>query len=155
MARKQLGAAPSNTVDAATKAYVDSAVAAMQLPVGSIYVNRTVSTNPATLLGYGTWTAIQDKMIMGRGSTYTADGGAATHTHGLSAGYAKVTIAVSGPVSVRRLSVSSYNNTHLLGSTGTGTGAGSVSTGTELGGTTDAGDNIPPMIVGYMWERTA
>lgn len=35
-------------------------------PVGSIYINAGVSTNPATLLGFGTWTAFgAGKMIIG------------------------------------------------------------------------------------------
>ena len=29
-----------------------------ELPVGSIYMNATDPTNPATLLGYGTWEAV-------------------------------------------------------------------------------------------------
>lgn len=35
-------------------------------PVGSLYFNATVSTNPATLLGFGTWAAFAEgKMIVG------------------------------------------------------------------------------------------
>jgi hypothetical protein len=33
-------------------------------PVGSIYVNATSSTNPATLLGFGTWTAFGAGRVM-------------------------------------------------------------------------------------------
>ena len=61
-------------IDAQMKANAD----ASQLPVGSYYMNETVATNPATLLGYGTWTAVTDKFIVARGSTYTSTGGAAT-----------------------------------------------------------------------------
>jgi len=60
-------------------------------PVGSIYHNGSVSTNPATLLGFGTWTAIAGKTIVGldAGQTEFASigqtGGAKTvainHTH--------------------------------------------------------------------------
>lgn len=51
-------------------------------PVGSIYTSYNVSTNPATLLGFGTWAAIQGRMLIGASSTYpaTSTGGAATHT---------------------------------------------------------------------------
>lgn len=39
-------------------------------PVGSIYINAAVSTNPATLLGFGTWVAFgAGKMIIGLDGT--------------------------------------------------------------------------------------
>lgn len=40
----------------ATTAFVAAALGALY-PVGSIYTNAAVSTNPATLLGFGTWSA--------------------------------------------------------------------------------------------------
>jgi hypothetical protein len=40
----------------ATTAFVQSALEGAY-PVGSIYMNATVATNPATLLGFGTWVA--------------------------------------------------------------------------------------------------
>jgi hypothetical protein len=52
-------------------------------PVGSVFLS-VVSTNPATLLGYGTWSAFgQGRMLLGwnTGDTDEATGGAATHTH--------------------------------------------------------------------------
>lgn len=50
-------------------------------PVGSIYTSYNISTNPATLLGFGTWAAIQGRMLIGASSAYPAasTGGAATH----------------------------------------------------------------------------
>ena len=56
-------------------------------PVGSIYINAGVTTNPATLLGFGTWVAFgTGKMIIGydaSDSDFDAlqeTGGAKTHT---------------------------------------------------------------------------
>ena len=54
--------AGTNTTQVATTAFVTSAMTAATInnlvyPVGSVYVNATVSTNPATLLGVGTWVA--------------------------------------------------------------------------------------------------
>jgi len=40
----------------ATTAFVAAALQTLY-PVGSVYINAGVSTNPATLLGFGTWTA--------------------------------------------------------------------------------------------------
>lgn len=65
---------------------IDAKLKALELPVGSLYL-ATVATNPATLLGYGTWVAYAaGRALVGVG---TADAvvwaagdlkGAATHT---------------------------------------------------------------------------
>jgi hypothetical protein len=46
----------TNTTQLATTAFVQAALQALH-PVGSVYINATNNTNPATLLGFGTWTA--------------------------------------------------------------------------------------------------
>lgn len=46
----------NSTTALATTAFVQAAMAALH-PVGSIYINATNSTNPGTLLGFGTWSA--------------------------------------------------------------------------------------------------
>jgi hypothetical protein len=46
----------NSTTQIATTAFVQAALQALH-PVGSIYINATNSTNPGTLLGFGTWTA--------------------------------------------------------------------------------------------------
>lgn len=46
----------TNTTQLATAAFVQAALQALH-PVGSVYINATNSTNPGTLLGFGTWTA--------------------------------------------------------------------------------------------------
>jgi hypothetical protein len=51
----------------ATTAFVQDVAAAVKealFPVGSIYVNADVTTNPATLLGFGTWTAFGAGRVM-------------------------------------------------------------------------------------------
>jgi hypothetical protein len=135
-------------------------ILALAYPVGSLYMNRTVSTNPATLLGFGTWTAITDKMIMARGGTYTADGGSATHSHTLSSnGYAQ--IYSNNPTSTTNLhfrggAVSSWTSTHRINLNLNGqANTASISNGVHLDGSTDSDSTVPPMIVAYVWERTA
>ena len=57
----------TNTTQVATTAFVTAAVTASLAavyPVGSIYINAGVSTNPATLLGFGTWTAFGAGRVM-------------------------------------------------------------------------------------------
>ena len=51
-----------------TKAEIDALILATKqalYPVGSYYSNGAVSTNPATLLGFGTWVAVDGKVIVG------------------------------------------------------------------------------------------
>lgn len=55
----------SNTTQLATTAFVTAALS-LAYPVGSIYINAAVSTNPSTLLGFGTWEAFgAGKVIVG------------------------------------------------------------------------------------------
>jgi hypothetical protein len=54
----------TSTTQVATTAFVAAALLASVYPVGSIYTNATVSTNPATLLGFGTWTAFGAGRVM-------------------------------------------------------------------------------------------
>lgn len=92
----------------ATAAFVQAALAALH-PVGSIYMNATNSTNPATLLGFGTWTAFgagrvpvgfdagnalfntaeetggsYDATLVSHNHTGTTDNENQSHTHGFS-----------------------------------------------------------------------
>jgi len=55
--------AGTNTTQLATTAFVTAALSAIY-PVGSIYVNAAVSTNPSTLLGFGTWEAFGAGRVM-------------------------------------------------------------------------------------------
>lgn len=62
-------AAGTNTTQVATTAFTTTAVAnglAAAYPVGSIYMNASVATNPATLLGFGTWVSLgAGRMLVG------------------------------------------------------------------------------------------
>lgn len=50
-------------------------------PVGSFYTSHNINTNPAQLLGFGTWTAVQGRVLLSASSAYPAGstGGAASH----------------------------------------------------------------------------
>ena len=56
-------ASGTNTTQLATTAFVTAALQAVY-PVGSIYINASSATNPATLLGFGTWTAFGAGRVM-------------------------------------------------------------------------------------------
>jgi hypothetical protein len=56
-------ASGTNTTQLATTAFVTAALQAVY-PVGSIYINATNSTNPSSLLGFGTWEAFGAGRVM-------------------------------------------------------------------------------------------
>lgn len=68
-----------NIANAVNAAKVD--VLQRVFPVGSFYTSYNVNTNPAALLGFGTWVAVQGRFLLGASSAYPAasTGGAATH----------------------------------------------------------------------------
>lgn len=134
-------------------------------PVGSMYVNFTDNTNPATLLGFGTWVAVSGRFIAGYDATQTyfnaseKTGGAITHTHPLSDnGAAAIRISSSSPyIKHRRVSgISSWDsNWSITTSFSINNTSSSESTGAALRGNTDAGNGLPPYIVGYVWKRVS
>jgi hypothetical protein len=158
-------ATATSSTTLATTAFVQ-AVAQTLFPVGAIYT-ATVSTNPATLLGFGTWTAFgAGRTIIGNGGGFSAGatGGSAdavvvSHTH-------TATSTDSGHVH------SSTNGLSLLtsgGGTGgtiggsgvstqginTASGNAVITTTVASAGVSGTNANLPPYIVVYMWQRTA
>jgi hypothetical protein len=86
----------TNSTQLSTTAFVQAAMAAVY-PVGSIYSNAAVATNPATLLGFGTWAAYAAGRVLvgldGGNAAFdtleetggTADQTNLAHTHSFSA----------------------------------------------------------------------
>lgn len=123
-------------------------------PIGSIYTNATNSTNPGTLLGFGTWVSFgAGRVPVGIDSSDTdfdtaeetggvkevtltaAQSGLPSHSHSQLGG------GFDGSVGIEP----GNNRNSDLGQTGTtgGTDASSAHT------------NLQPYIVVYMWKRTA
>ncbi len=153
----------TNTTQAASTAFVTTAVAALDAaainaivyPVGSIYTNMAVATNPATLLGMGTWVAFgEGRVLVGKASSGTFDtlaatGGAETHTLSVAELPAH-THTTSGGQSgnpggslPNTLPVQAASGTNTTTNTSNPTGDGG------------AHNNLQPYIVVYMWKRTA
>ena len=141
----------TNTTQIATTAFVKAA-AALLYPVGSIYSNAAVATNPGTLLGFGTWTAFgAGRVMVGLDAGGDADfdtveqtGGAKTHT-----------LTISEMPAHTHTYVEDYS-TNAYGPNSTGIikdGTRSKNTGSTGGDT--AHNNLQPYIVVYMWKRTA
>ena len=146
----------TNTTQVATTAFVTSALTAATInalvyPVGSIYFNAAVSTNPATLLGFGTWVAYaQGRVPVGKAASGTFDTlgeeqGAETHTLSVAQLPAHTHSYDKQVTSTDALSIHDISRV-----TGGNTGATTGSTGSG-----DAHNNIQPSITVYMWRRTA
>lgn len=128
-------------------------------PVGSIYIS-TISTNPGTLFGFGTWNAFgTGRTLVGIDSGQTEfdaveeTGGAKTHTLTTTEmpahTHTRGERAWNGPSSGNsgRLSASDVGGTGVVSDTDSG------STGSA--GSGGAHNNLQPYIVVYMWKRTA
>ena len=119
-------------------------------PVGSIYINAGVATNPGTLLGFGTWSAFgAGRVIVGVDSTDTdfdavrETGGAKTHT-----------------LTVAQLAAHTHNVTMSTNDTDNDNLSEGNTSGTSLHPTSSTGggeahNNLQPYITAYMWRRTA
>lgn len=114
-------------------------------PVGSIYTS-TVSTNPATLFGFGTWVAFgAGKVMLGAGGGYSAGdtGGEATHQ------------LTTAEMPAHNHDIATYTGGVYSSSLSAGT-ASPVGTGvTAAKGSDVPHNNMQPYIVVYLWNRTA
>lgn len=154
-----------DTVDEAVDEAVPLAVAAAleaMMPVGFV-VTLGVSTNPNTLYGFGTWTRIQGRVIVGVSDSdgdfdLNDTGGAKTHTHVLSSnGWAL--IDPDGGANVNHYQqvsgVPAWSRNVTQAGTVNSAAASSRTDGVALGGASDSGDSLQPYIAKYVWERTA
>lgn len=119
-------------------------------PVGSIYTNVSNSTNPATILGFGTWERVQGQFIIGASATIAAGstGGEATHkltinempihTHDISASSVTPGDNLSGGIMISSHDLYDYV----------------VSRGVHNTGGDQPHNNMPPYLAVYMWQRT-
>ena len=149
--------AGNNTTRVATTAFVTTAVAALDAaainaivyPVGSIYTNMAVATNPSSLLGMGTWVAYAEgRVLVGKAGSGTFD------TLNEEQGAETTTLTIA--------QMPSHNHTYSLGTAQSNTAMAtrvnsstlvSPTTGNTGGG--EAHTNLQPSVTVYMWKRTA
>ena len=162
--------AANNTTAVATTAFVQAALSALY-PVGAIYINATSSTNPATSLGFGTWTAFGAGRVMvgfdsGNALFDTAEetGGSATatlpsHTHTATSTVTDPSHAhnymslVGGSVGIAP-ATSNVGNPNGLTTSSASTGI-TVATTNSTEGASATNANYQPYITVYMWKRVS
>lgn len=118
-------------------------------PVGSMYVNFTDNTNPASLLGFGTWIAVAGKFIAGYDGTQT-EFNAAEKTGGH-----KLLQAHTHTNSGAQYVVAGLAGANDRTQPGAGNNAGFIDLRTTSSTGGGDGENLPPYIVGYIWKRVS
>ena len=164
----------SNTTTIATTAFVQAAIALLY-PVGSVYTNASVSTNPATLLGFGTWTAFGAGRVMvgfdsgnalfdaAEETGGNADAITVSHTHtatttSTDSGHSHGSTVGSGFISnggSEQLAGGNNLNFGRPSTTATATASISSTTTVASAGSSGTNANYQPYITVYMWKRTA
>jgi hypothetical protein len=118
-------------------------------PVGSIFIS-VVSTNPATLLGFGTWAAF------GLGQTLIAiNSGDADFDTAKKTGGAKTVAAIVGDHAAKNTDAADAGATQRGSTTSTLTLKAHVHNIPLYTHSITASSVVQPYIVVYMWERTA
>jgi hypothetical protein len=163
--------AGSNTTTVATTAFVQAAIALLY-PVGSIYTNASVSTNPATLLGFGTWTAFGAGRVMvgfdsGNALFDTAEetGGSAdaitvSHTHtatttSTDSGHTHNLSPAPWTTGGGAVSGSAFSFGGQVGATQSSNAIITSTTTVASAGSSGTNANYQPYITVYAWKRTA
>ncbi len=163
----------TNSTALATPAFVQAALQALH-PIGSIYINAGVTTNPATLLGFGTWVAFgagrvmvglngsdtlfdtleetggsKDAIVVSHTHTGTTGGQSQTHNHGFRADNFDL-----------------FDGLQFGNNASFQTGVGNMTTDaasqdhnhsftTNSTGSSGTNANLQPYITVAMWKRTA
>ena len=135
-----------------------TSTAASAYPVGSIYINATSGTNPATLLGFGTWVRFgQGRMMISedggnsRWNSAEETGGSETIT--LTTSQIPAHTHTKGGWSMGQ-GIRHEDGTDYIPQRGDQGSASGTFTMSETGGG-NSHDNMPPYIAVYMWKRTA
>ena len=130
-------------------------------PVGSIYINASVSTNPGTLLGFGTWTAFgAGRVPIGINDsdsdfdTAEETGGSKTHTLTEAELPSHYHLSGYGRDDTPRYGTTTGESNVRIDNDGNAFFSTSAAHTSSVGNGT-AHNNLQPYIVVYMWKRTA
>lgn len=139
--------------------YTKTQIIDLIYPIGSVFITVN-NVNPKTYLPNTNWELIEDRFLLGAGSTYTAGatGGSENHTHTLDDGYAQIAYTwqdSQNRLGLNRKQVNSWYMTRYTKTSGVGFEDGSkiAYDAAQLAGSTDSSSNMPPYLVVYMWKR--
>ena len=136
------------TKNEANSMYAPKNILEVAYPVGAIYLSVN-DISPSTLFGFGTWERIEDRFLLGAGSTYVA---------GTTGGEASHILTVN--------EMPSHSHTFLRhqfdrndDDNGTDVYGANNKTLPQVNATTDASgggqahNNMPPYLTVYIWQR--
>lgn len=126
-------------------------------PIGTAYINFSDSTNPAQLLGFGTWELdAEGRVLVGKATSGTFKTAGTTH------GEERVTLDISQMPEHKH---ESPNGSEFITDLGNGIAMNAASGGawgfrrngnlTRASGGGQSHNNIQPSLVVYIWRRTA
>ena len=146
-------------------------------PVGSIYINATNSTNPASLLGFGTWTAFgagrvpvgfdasdssfdtaeetggsKDAIVVSHTHTGSTDSTGA-HSHNYAGGEYTGAYDYGTNMSVNNMGDTTDARSRNFDTSSAGSHSHTVTV--DSTGSSGTNANLQPYITVYMWKRTA
>lgn len=148
------GPAGIDGADGATGPQGEPGDASAAWPIGAVFIS-VVATNPATLLGFGTWAAIgAGRMLVGFDSgdsdfdTAEETGGAKTHT--------LTTAEMPSHTHVlQRFPTATGGSSGFTADTSMSGTPAAVTLTTQASGGGGSHNNMPPYLVCHFWKRTA
>lgn len=154
----------NNIADAIETKIETSALEALY-PIGSVYINASVTTNPSVLLGFGTWVSFgAGRVLVGLNGSDTLfdtleetggskDAVVVSHTHTVNdPGHAHTYDKASLGTAVIPGGSPNYNPVSLVGAA---TGSAITGISLESTGVSETNANLQPYITVAMWKRTA
>ena len=154
----------TNNTTLATTAFVQAALQAIY-PVGSVYINASDGTNPATLFGFGTWVTVGDGKVLVNQDTGDAsfdvlgetggskDAVVVSHTHSITdPGHAHTYNQYSGGYGS---GYGNYGANPFFINVATSTSSATTGISVNSAGSSGTNANLQPYVVVKMWKRTA
>lgn len=127
-------------------------------PIGSFYINKTDPTNPSTLLGFGTWDAVQGVVIGGAGTYTDSRGEQRTFPAGSIEGTYKhplTTTEMPSHTHTPPNQTGIFSNVTPTGVKAIGGSNFDVLSNVGFTGGNQPHNNIQPTLFAYVWERVA
>ena len=145
----------TDSTQIATTAFVKDVLETYIYPVGSIYFNMAVSTNPGTLLGFGTWAAYAEgRVLVGFQSSGTFDA-LDESLHAETAAHTLTTDEIPAHTHTYDRQNPTTDVISIDDTTRTTGGNSSATSGSTGGGSAHSHSTLQPSKTLYIWKRTA